>query len=135
MEVQGAAAAGDMVDIPETGPVEIEIAVDARAEDLAGRVTADGNPQPGAIVMLVQREGWKYTASYRFDQTDSDGTFRWRSVPKGEYLMFAFDRGLFDDYDDPDTIRKLLPIAQPVTVGGQPGQSVEVKLLPMPAGN
>ena len=34
-------------------------------------------------------------------------------------LMFAFDRGLFDDYDDPDTIRRLLPIAQPVTVTGE----------------
>ncbi len=135
MHVRGAAVAGQMVDIPETGPVEIEIAVDAAAEDLEGRVTAEGNPQPGVIVMLVQRDGWQYTASYRFDQTDSDGTFLWRNVPKGEYLMFAFDRGLFDDYDDPDTIRKLLPIAQPVTVTGEAGQSVEVKLLPMPTGN
>ena len=135
MQVKGAVMAGQMVDIPETGPVEIEIAVDAGAEDLTGRVTAEGNPQPGAIVMLVQRDGWQYTASYRIDQTDSDGTFLWRNVPKGEYLMFAFDRGVFDDYDDPDTIRKLLPIAQPVTVTGEAGQSVEVKLLPMPTGN
>jgi hypothetical protein len=135
MQVKGAAVAGQLVDIPEPGPVEIEIAVDAGAEDLAGRVTADGNLQPGAIVMLVQRDGWQYTASYRFDQTDSDGTFLWRSVPKGEYLMFAFDRGLFEDYDDPDMIRKLLPIAQPLTVTGAAGQSVQLKLLPMPAGN
>jgi len=135
MQVKGAAVAGQMVDIPEMGPVEIEIAVDAGAADLPGRVTADGTPRPGAIAMLVQRDGWKYTASYRFDQADSDGTFRWPSVPRGEYLMFAFDRGLFDDYDDPDTIRKLLPIAQPLTVTGETGQQVELKLLPMPTGN
>jgi hypothetical protein len=135
MRVRGAIAAGQMVDIPETGPVEIELAVDAAAQDLPGRVTAESRSQPGVIVMLVQRDGWQYTASYRFDQTDSDGTFRWQSVPKGEYLMFAFDRGLFEDYDDPQTIRRLLPIAQPVTVTGEAGQSVELKLLPMPADN
>jgi hypothetical protein len=127
MKVQGAVAAGQMVDIPETGPVEIELAVDAAAQDLPGRVTADGTNQPSVIVMLVQRDGWQYTVSYRFDQTDSGGTFRWQSVPKGEYLMFAFDRGLFKDYDDPQTIRSLLSIAQPVTVIGEAGQSVEMK--------
>jgi hypothetical protein len=58
-------------------------------------------------------------------------------IPKvlEDVRMFAFDGGLFDDYDEPDTIRSLLPIAQPGTVTGDAGQSVELKLLPMPAGN
>ena len=87
------------------------------------------------IVMLAQRDLWKATGSYRFDQTDSDGTFTWPDVPPGEYLMFAFEEGLPWDHDDPDSIEKLLPIAQPLTVSGSQNQLVDLKFLTLPAGN
>ena len=73
------------------------------AQDLTGRLsTLDGKPQPGILVMAPS-DSWQVSGMYRVDQTDSDGTFMWANVPKGDYLMFAFEKGMPTDYDDPET--------------------------------
>ena len=132
LKVNGVPQPSVLVDIPDTGPVAIEVAADADALNLRGRVVRGDVPQSGIIVMLVQRSGWEQTGSYRFDQSDSNGTFQWARVPRGDYFMFAFEDGDPTDYDDPETIRTLLPIAQPLTVTGETSQKVELKVLSLP---
>ena len=56
--------------------------------------------------MLVKQKGWKAAGAYRFDQSDSDGSFSWKGVPAGEYMMFAFENVDPLDYDDPAVIRR-----------------------------
>jgi hypothetical protein len=86
-------------------------------------------PQSGVLAILVQRDTWEQIGIYRSDQSDSDGTFAWRDVPPGEYLAFALEDGEPNDYDDVDTLRALLPIAQPLTFTDAAVQQVELKLL------
>jgi hypothetical protein len=84
-------------------------------------------------VILVQGDAWEQVGIYTADQSDSDGSFAWRDVPPGEYLAFAVERGEFNEYDDTESLRTLLPIAQLLTITDTPAQKVELKLLPLPA--
>lgn len=132
-QVKGAPQSGRVLDLPDTGQVEIEATADATTVDVAGRVARDGVPQPGVLVVLVQRDTWEQIGIYTADQSDSDGTFAWRDLPPGDYLAFALEEGEANDYDDADSLRTLLPIAQTLTLTGAPLQRVELKVLPLPA--
>jgi hypothetical protein len=105
----------DLLDIPETGTVELEVVADATAAELTGKVLTENRPESGVLVLLVPRVGWENVSTYRFDQTDSDGTFSLRGVSRGEYLIFAFAGGEPGDYSDLEVVRKLLPKGKPVT--------------------
>jgi hypothetical protein len=128
IQARGAQQSGLSIALPPTGNVELELTVDAAAKNVRGRVMRGGVPFAGALVMLVQKSSWESVGGFRYDQSDSDGSFNWPSVPKGEYWMFAFEEGEPLDYDDPDVIRKLIPIAQELSVDGTPGREVTVRL-------
>ena len=129
VEARGAAVSGTVVTIPDTGKVELDVTVDGSAIDLNGKIACDNGGSCSAILaMLVKRSGWESTGAYRFDQTDTDGTFSWKGVAAGEYMMFAFENTDPLDYDDPAVIRELLPGAQNVTVTGDPRQTVTLQL-------
>jgi hypothetical protein len=126
-EVRGATRTADgMVDIPETGTVELRIVADASAAEINGRLYRDGKPQAGVTALLVPRERWRNTGSYRLDQSDSDGSFVWHGVLPGEYMMFAFEEGEPFDYLDPDFIKTQMADAQPLTVTAERTQKARL---------
>jgi hypothetical protein len=114
---RGAAASGSVVEIADTGAVELEIVVDAAAATIGGHAYRGDTPEAGLLVMLVPKVGWENTSTYRFDQSDSDGSFAWQGVAPGDYLTFAFDKGELADYIDAQLVRTLLPKGQPLSVG------------------
>lgn len=118
--VKGATALGTSVDIPDTGKVELTVIADAGARDIPGVVYRGDNPEAGVLVLLVPAATWRNITTYRFDQSDSDGTFTWPAVPQGTYLMFAFDEGVPSDYYNPDVIQKLVSTGQMLVVGETP---------------
>jgi hypothetical protein len=61
------------------------------------------------------------------DQTDSDGTFRWRSVAPGDYLMFAAAEGTELDYQNPGPLLAKYA-ARAVALTVQPGANQPVEL-------
>jgi hypothetical protein len=127
MKARGAAVApGLVLTVPETGAVELDLTVDGEAVVLNGKVMCDSGPCAGALAMLVKRTGWELAGPFRFDQSDSDGSFSWKAVPPGEYMMFAFENADPLDYDDPQVIRHLLTGAQALTVRG--GDTREIVL-------
>ena len=133
MKVRGAAQSGIIATIPPTGQVELDVTVETSAVDLTGRVTCNGTPRAGALVMLVQRATWEAIGGYRYDQSDSDGSFNWKQVPAGDYFMFAFEEGAPEDYDDPAVIHELMPTAQGLRVTGDLRQTVKLELRCAPA--
>lgn len=128
VRAMGATISGGILEVPETGSVELSIVVDASAVEVRGLVTKGQQPQAGVLVMLVPRQKWTDVEAFRFDQTDSDGTFTWPSVPPGEYLMFALEEGEPSDYMDTEVIRTLLPTARPITVKAGAPQTVTLEL-------
>jgi hypothetical protein len=54
-------------------------------------------------------------AIYRGYQTESDGSFDFRDIPAGRYLLFAVDDTGFE-YANPAAVGPYLPAAKPVTI-------------------
>ena len=122
----GAVVHGDELEIPEGAEIQLTVVADAGAADVSGFLDREGVAQSGVLVVLVPRAGVENTSSYRIDQSDSDGSFTWHNVSQGDYLMFAVEEGLPEDYLDPAMIGKLLPKGQPLTIG--PGRREPVRL-------
>jgi hypothetical protein len=126
VSAQGARLKGEMVEIPESGGVKLNVAVDAQAAEVSGTVFNDGRPLAGVIVMLIPRRKDAGAVSYRMDQSDSDGSFTWRGVSAGEYLAFAFEEGQSWDCMDEGVMRALWDLGQPLYVIA--GQKEKVRL-------
>jgi hypothetical protein len=117
--VAGEKQPGEMIEVPETGNLEVSIGIDVFAGQVSGTVLRKGVPQAGALVLLAKRDEWELTAAYRRGISATDGSFTWGGVSAGEYLMFAVESGQLYDYDDPESIRKILPTGKPLTVVGR----------------
>jgi hypothetical protein len=128
-EARGATRTADgMLDIPETGTVDLRIVADASAAEINGRLYRDGKPQAGVTALLVSREHLRNIGLYRLDQSDSDGSFAWHGVLPGKYMMFAFEDGEPYDYLDPDFIQTRMADAQPLTVTAEPKQKARLDM-------
>jgi hypothetical protein len=128
LTVNGVAQNSDLIDIPESGAVELSIVAETEAAEVNGLAVRDNQPAPGVLVVLVPQKGWENTSEYRFDQSDSDGTFTWHSVAKGTYLMFAYEPGDPDDFLDAETVKAMLPSGVPLEVAESSVQSVRFEL-------
>lgn len=127
--VNGVALTSNLIDIPETGGVELSVVAKAAAGvDVNGLAVRDNRPAPGVFVALVPRTGWENTSQYRYDQSDSDGTFTWRNVAKGTYVMLTFEPGDPGDFLNAEAVKALLPSGVPLEVKDSSGQSVRFEL-------
>ncbi|MEQ1885888.1 MAG: carboxypeptidase-like regulatory domain-containing protein [Bryobacteraceae bacterium] len=128
---EGASVVGGLVHIPETGNVNLTIVANASiAQAVGGRVLRGEKPESGMLVALVPSKNWRNILAYRFDQSDSDGTFNWGAVPPGDYLAFAFEDGDPSDYADANVITGLAAKGQKVTITGDAKQSISVQVTP-----
>jgi hypothetical protein len=128
LTARGAVQKMGLLDVPESGAVEVSVVADATAAEVNGRVFRGEVTEAGVLVVLVPRTGWENVSTYRYDQSDSDGTFVWHGVGEGEYVMFAFEDGEPADYADPEVIRALLSKGRAVTVSGAADQNVRLEL-------
>jgi len=116
MSAQGAGARGSILDVPAAGDVHLELIADLTLPDVEGKVYDGEQALAGVLVMLVPKRTPEDELAYRFDQSDSDGSFVWMGVPPGEYLMYAFADGDADDFRSVAAMRKWLERGQPVLV-------------------
>jgi Carboxypeptidase regulatory-like domain len=134
--IEGATETAGVLHVPETGTVNLAVIANASvAQQVNGRVVRGERPESGLLAILVPAKRWEDLQGYRFDQSDSDGTFTWRAVPPGDYLMFALEDGESADYLDAEVIRKLAPRGQPVRITMDPDQRVQVQVTSPQTGN
>lgn len=132
VKARGASQTGGVVEIPETGKVELAVVADPNAAEVEGKVLRAGKAQPGVIVILAPKATWNDFTTYRVDQTNSDGSFTWPGVAAGDHLMFAFEEGEALDYADAVTLREHIREAKPLRITGEPKQTVKFELPPKP---
>jgi hypothetical protein len=81
-------------------PARIRITVSDKAAQIAGRVMADGKPVPGAPVFLwpVAESARRSLSGSRQALSDTEGSFRFDSLPPGDYRILAsFDVDEIDE--------------------------------------
>jgi protocatechuate 3,4-dioxygenase beta subunit len=89
--------------VRSSSPPALELILSASAARIDGTVRSDGQPSPGASVVLVPVGKERAQApDYRQALTDQLGRFALRNVPPGDYTLFAWEQIDRNAYMDPD---------------------------------
>jgi hypothetical protein len=91
-----------------------------------GFARKDGRGLAGVMIVLVPHDPAANWASFRRDQSDSDGSFVLRDVVPGQYTVVAIEDGWELDWARPEVIGRYLPHGLGVTVSSQSGKSVSL---------
>jgi len=124
---RNARVADGMIDLPESGPVQLEVTVAGDVGRVKGKVHAGDKPVSGDQVVLAPSEESAGIADYHAYISDSDGTFDFRGVKPGGYVLFATP-DLDIEYGDRAALAKYLPSAKTISV--EPKGTVELRIEP-----
>jgi hypothetical protein len=122
---RNAKVTGGMVELPESGAVQLDIVASGDGGRINGKVRAGGKPLSGASVVLAPRKDSPDPDDYRGYISDSDGTFSYTAIRPGEYVLFAVDDWRIN-YTDPAAIRSYLAAGKVVKVEAR--QALEVAI-------
>ncbi len=115
IEVTGARFHDGVLDLSEGDSATISVTASDESGGLSGFVMNGDQPLEAVLVVLAPAADAEKTASYRGYQTESDGSFDFKNIPAGRYLLFAVDDTALE-YANPDVIRPWLASAKPVTI-------------------
>jgi hypothetical protein len=128
IEAQGGRIEDDRLEV-EDRDVSLAVTASNAVGQVRGFVVDDENPVEGALVVLYAAPGRSSAsgsdARYRSFQTESDGSFDFRSVPAGRYFLFAVNDSELE-YGRPDVVAPYLRGAKEIDVGL--GNSTDVRI-------
>lgn len=104
--------------------VERTVMLARAAAVLEGTVENSQHPVAGIFVLLIPKDASPLT--YRFDQSDGDGTFKLATIPAGDYYLIALSDGEGVAYRQTDVNAILSKAAMPVHINA--GDRLNVKL-------
>src|SRR5262249_35551786 len=116
-----------------TGPVSgsLEILLSPNGGQLDGTIVdKDQKPQRAIQAALIPDRLRDRRDLYRTATTDRNGHFVIRTIPPGDYKLFAWEDLEPFAYNDPDVLRKYEELGLVVKVAESSRQTVEVKLIP-----
>ena len=113
------------VELPESGPVQLDIVAAGDGAVVSGNVIAGGRPLSGAQVLLVPQKQPGDPADYHGYQADSDGSFTFAPVKPGAYYLFATEDELLE-FGDAAKVRPYLAGAKLIKV--EPRGTMKTKI-------
>lgn len=128
MTARNAKVVDGLVDLPENGPVQLEIVAAGDGARVRGKVRAGSKPVSGVQVVLAPRRQSLNPEDYHAYQSDSDGTFDFRGIKPGDYVSFATSNAELE-YGNPAAIEKYLAAGKPVKA--ETNGSLELQLEPL----
>jgi Carboxypeptidase regulatory-like domain len=124
---RNARVADGMIELPESGPVQLEITVAGDVGRVKGKVRSGDKPVSGDKVVLAPSQESAAIVDYHAYISDSDGTFDFRGVKPGSYLLFATPN-VDLEYGDRAALAQYLASAKTVRVA--PKGTVELRIEP-----
>jgi len=128
MSATGAKVNGNTVEIPPGQTVRLTLAASGRSHQVDGIALKDGKPAGGIRIMLVPAGADTNPGAFRFDQSDSDGTFSLFTVGPGKYTVLALEDAWELDWSKPGALEKYLAGGTVIQVGAGAVKMVEVKV-------
>ncbi|MBI3476598.1 MAG: carboxypeptidase regulatory-like domain-containing protein [Acidobacteria bacterium] len=122
----GARVFGKQVEIQSGAPVRLSIVMTKNAGTVDGLALRGGKPVSQAAVFLVPNDPAHNLDRFRFDQSDSDGSFTFRRILPGDYTAFAVAEGWDLEWTNPATLGPYL--GGGVRVRVQPGNKIRLEL-------
>jgi hypothetical protein len=117
-----------LVELPESGPVQLEIIAAGDGARVRGKVRAGAKPVSGALVVLAPGSQSASAEDYHAYDSDSDGTFDFHGIKPGDYTIFATSDGKLE-YGNRAAIEKYLTAGK--VVKAEANGSVEVQIEPL----
>jgi hypothetical protein len=124
---RNARVADGMIELPESGPVQVEITTAADGGRVKGKVRSGDKAVGGAMVVLAPSQDSTSLSDYHGYTSDSDGTFDFLGVRPGNYLLFATSDADIE-YGNRAALAKYLPSAKTVRV--EPKGTVDLRIEP-----
>jgi len=128
MIATGAKVTRNSVEIPPGQTVHLTLGASGGSHQVDGIALKDGKPAGGIRVMLVPAEPQRNPGAFRFDQSDSDGTFSLYTVGPGKYTVLAIEDAWDLDWEKSGALDKYLSGGTAIQVGAGPQKTVEVKV-------
>jgi hypothetical protein len=116
-----------------TGPVSgsLEVLLSPNGGQLDGTIVdKDQKPQRGIQAVLIPDRQRERRDLYRTATSDQNGHFVIRSVPPGDYKLFAWEDLEPFAYSDPDILRRYEALGLSVKVAESAKLTVEAKIIP-----
>jgi hypothetical protein len=113
------------VEITSVEPVRRDLMLTKAVSVIEGTAEKAAAPQVGAFVLLMPKSPAQRWA-YRFDQADSDGSYRLAAIPSGDYFLIALSDGSDVAYRDAKVAAILTKAAKPVHI--EPGDHLDMKV-------
>jgi len=105
--VAGETHAGNLLRVGDK-PIAVDLSVRAASTQVEGIAQKDGKGKAGVLVLLVPENAGSHTDLFRRDQSDSDGSFTFRSVAPGAYTAFAIEDGWEVEWQRPEILAHYL---------------------------
>jgi len=132
VSAEGARFAKGVLELGAGTTVRLRVAVSGNGGRVEGKVYRASRPFPGALVVLAPPSDTGNPADYLGFVSDSDGSFEYKCVKPGEYVIFVVEDGSELEYTNPSVVAPYLKSGRPVLV--QPRESMNLRLdLPAPA--
>jgi hypothetical protein len=116
LSATGAKVVGQSIQISGSTPISLSIGLSRTLSRINGTARRNGQPFPGAMIVLVPENPETNRALFRRDQSDSDGTFTLRDVLPGRYRVVAIENGWDLEWANPEVLKTRLDHAESVDI-------------------
>ena len=125
----GGTVSGRSIEIGNGASVRISGIATQAAASVSGTAVREGEPFPGAMIVLVPQDPSNNLPLFRRDQSDSDGTFTLPNVVPGQYSVLAIANGWDLEWANPAVLKPYLKDAATIQVaaGGKLDVKVQVR--------
>jgi len=108
IEATGAKVTGHNIEIANAMPVRLIVTLSQGLGQVAGTARREGQPLPGAMIVLIPEHPENNIPLFRRDQSDSDGTFSLPNVLPGKYTIVAIENGWDLEWSNADTLDRYI---------------------------
>jgi len=128
LSAEGAQVVGQNIQITSSKPkpIQLSIVLSSTLSAINGIARRDGQPFPGAMILLIPENPEMNLPLFRRDQSDSDGTFTLRDVLPGRYRIVAIENGWKLEWAKPDLLNSLLDHS--VSIEVQPSKTYQTSV-------
>jgi hypothetical protein len=127
LSATGARVTEKSVSIEDEPTIKLSVSISKGLGEVNGLAERDGNPLPGAMIVLVPDKIDGNESLFRRDQSDSDGTFSLRNVVPGNYTVVAIEQGWDLEWSRAEVLKPYLTNGEGIEVRAKGKYQVKVE--------
>ena len=120
--------------VPDGPRGTLQIVVSSNGAQVSRAVSEDNHPHAATVVLVPDSEELRRSPRmYRSTQAQDQGKFVFKGVPPGSYKLFAFDEVEPNAWLDPDFLKPVEALGEPISVAEGDQATRQLALVPSDA--